>query len=144
MDLHKIYPVPLLTLLLLSSIIVGHFLPPTGILIIPIIVPIFTGIIFFTNNNFNIWAKSAIAYLFIGLNDIGLKLFAGGIHDNEGAGWINMLLMAGLVFSVIILVQNAIKDNASGNWAKILSILTFVLLSYIHLQLFQTLGMTKN
>jgi len=126
-------------IILIFGIAIGHFLP-MGILVIPVTISLITGIIIFVDNGFNILIKSVLCYLFIGLNDIGIKLFAGGIHDMEGIGWIHMLLFIGLVPSFIILLTKVLRDKSSTNWMKAISILIFILLIFIHLQIFETLG----
>ena len=141
MKLSKIMLVGLLTLILLISITIGHFLPPLGILAIPIIITLMTGLIIFTGNGFNILVKSVLSYLFIGLNDIGIKLFAGGIHDSEGTGWIHLMLFIGLIPSSIILFRAVYRDKNVTKWIKTIGILLFILLIIIHLKIFETLGM---
>lgn len=139
----KLTPIALfivLTGILLLSVIIGHFLPPTGILIIPLVISIITSIIVFTDNGFNVLVKSLLCYFFIGLNDIGIKLFAGGRHDMEGIGWIHMLLFIGLVPCLIMLVIGVFRDAKVATWLKFLSVSTFVLFVYLHLELFETLG----
>lgn len=78
--------------------------------------------------------------LFIGLNDIGIKLFAGGIHDYEGLGWIHMMLFIGLVPSLIMLLIGTFRDKNSTIWTKLGAIIIFVALISAHFQLFKKLG----
>jgi len=144
MKLQKTTLISLLMLILLISIIVGHFLPPSGILGVPIVISLMTGLIIFANSEFNILIKSLLCYLFIALNDIGIKLFAGGIHDMEGVGWINMMLLIGLGISFVMLLIGVFRDRISKNWTKVLSVLLFILLIYIHLRIFETLGVHVN
>jgi len=140
MKLQKITLIGLLTLILLLSVIVGRFLPPTGILITPLVISLMTGLIIFTDNSFSILIKSVLSYLFIGLNDIGIKLFAGGLHDKEGIGWIHTLLFIGLIPCFVMLLIGIFRDKNSTTWIKALSILIFTLLIYVHLEIFETLG----
>ena len=144
MKLQKIVLISLLILILSLSVIIGHFLPPTGILAAPIVISVMTALVIFTNNDFSILAKSILSYLFIGLNDIGIKLFAGGRHDMEGIGWIHMLLFIGLVPCFIMLLIGVFRDKGSAIEIKILSILVFILLIYVHLEVFETLGVYVN
>lgn len=141
MKLQKTTLIGFLTLILLLIVIIGHFLPPTGVLITPVTISLMAGVIIFTNNEFSILIKSILCYLYIGLNDIGIKLFAGGIHDSEGTGWIHVMLFIGLVPCFIMLLIGVFQDKGSTNWIKAISILVFILLIFIHLQIFETLGM---
>lgn len=144
MELQKTKPIGLLILILLLSVIVGHFLPPVGILASPIIISIMTGLIVFGKNGFSILVKSVLSYLFIGLNDIGIKLFAGGIHDFQGMGFMHVFLFIGLIPCFVMLLITVSRDTASNTWVKVLSILVFILLIYVHLQLFQNLGVDQT
>jgi hypothetical protein len=141
----KITPIALfslLTVILLSSVVIGHFVPPTGILFIPLVISVATAIIVFTDSGFNVLVKSILCYLFIGLNDIGIKLFAGGRHDMEGINWVYMLLFLVLVPCSIMLVMAIIRDKGSATWLKLMSIISFTLLICLHLEVFKTLGVT--
>lgn len=140
MKLQKISIIGLLTLVLLLNIIIGHFLPPTGILITPLIISVMIGLIVFTDNSLNIFEKSVLSYLYIGLNDIGIKLFSGGRHDMEGIGWIHTMLFIGLVPCFIMLLIGVFRDKNSSIWLQVLSVIIFVLLIYAHLEIFETLG----
>ena len=145
MKLQKATLIGLLTSILLLSVILVHFLPAVGILTSPIIIALIAGLIVYTNDSFNLIIKSVLAYLFIGLNDIGIKLFSGGIHDTEGLGWINLMLIAGSVLAFIMLIIGVLRDNkGTAYWIKAVSILIFILLIYIHLQVFQSLGVPAN
>jgi NAD/NADP transhydrogenase beta subunit len=55
-------------LTLLSSILIGHFLAPIGIINIPIVISMFASFVFLINTNLTLFRKSVICYLFIGLN----------------------------------------------------------------------------
>ncbi|KIO74562.1 hypothetical protein TH53_25735 [Pedobacter lusitanus] len=78
--------------------------------------------------------------MYIGLNDIGIKLFSGGRHDMEGVGWIHTMLFIGLVPCFIMLLIGVFRDKDSSIWLKVLSVIIFVLLIYAHLEIFETLG----
>jgi len=127
-------------LILALSIIMSHFLAAVAIIGIPIIISLATGLIMFIDNGLGILIKVVIAYLFIGLNDIGIKLFAGGIHDYEGLGWIHMMLFIGLVPSLIMLLIGTFRDKNSTIWTKLGAIIIFVALISAHFQLFKKLG----
>jgi len=144
MKLQKTTLIGLLIVILLLSILSGHFLPPVGLLLIPVTISLMTALIIFTGTDFSILIKSLLAYLFIGLNDIGIKLFAGGIHDPQGLGWIHMLLFVGLVPCFIMLVIGVLGDKKSANWVNAISILIFLLLIFAHLQVFETLGVPES
>ena len=144
MKLQKINLIGILIVLLLIRAFVGRFFPPVGLLASLFVISILTAIIIFTQNDFNIITKSVLTYLFIGLNDVGIKLFSGGVHDSEGLGWVHLLLFIGLVPSFIMLLVGAVGDKTSTNWTKVLSVLLFMLLIFIHLELFSILGLQES
>ncbi|SHN28428.1 hypothetical protein [Mucilaginibacter sp. OK098] len=144
MKLKRAKLISLLIFMLLLSVTGGHFLPPFGVLFSPIIMSLMTYLILFTHNSFKILAKSVLSYLCIGLNDVGIKLFAGGVHDFEGMGFVHLLLFIGLAPCLVMLLMAVKSDEHSNKWIKVLSIVVFILLIYIHIQLFQTLGIVKS
>jgi hypothetical protein len=144
MKLSKIAVIGLITIILLLSVVVGHFLPPTGILITPVIISSIIALIVFTDNGFSVLLKSFLSYLYIGMNDVGIKLFAGGDHDYEGLGFIHLFLFIGLIPCFIMLLIAVISDGGSIRWVKALSIFAFILLICVHFILFNTLGIDQS
>gem|GEM_PF-6104304 len=80
-----IYSISILILISFFSVVIGHLFPPNGILISPIVMIGQTVIIVF-NSRYNVVQKALLCYLFIGTNDIGIKLFAGGYTIRWGWG----------------------------------------------------------
>jgi hypothetical protein len=144
MQLTKYAVLTLLVLILLVPIIGGHFLPPMGTLLTPITVSLTTALIALGDDIWSGVLKSLLAYVCIGLNDIGTKLFAGGIYDAEGIGWIHMMLFIGLVPAFIILAVGVFRSQQSTLKMKILSMLLFVVLLALHFEVFATLGVTQK
>lgn len=68
----------------------------------------------------SIFFKLLFSYLSIGLNDIGIKLFAGGVHDMESIGWVNMLLFFGLISCCVMLIIADYRDKMFSICVKIL------------------------
>lgn len=106
----------------------------------PVTISIMTWLILFSDADFSILVKSVLSYLFIGLNDIGMKLFAGGKSDLAGMGWIHLFLFIGLVPCFIMLLISVFRDKKSSLGIKFLSVLIFILLIYMHLKMFKMLG----
>jgi hypothetical protein len=104
------------------------------------VISMFASFVFLINTNLTLFRKSVICYLFIGLNDIGIKQWAGGIHDAEGLGWIHMMLFIGLVPAFAILLIGVIKDQATSLRSKINSAFIFTTLIFFHIYLFGDLG----
>lgn len=70
---------------------------------------------------FQYFIRIFIAYLVIGLNDIGIRLYAGGIHDSEGQGWIYAMSFIGLIPSLIMILIAVFRDKGSNIRTKLLS-----------------------
>ncbi len=132
-----------MALILILSITLGHFFSPVGILAIPLVIPLITWLIIYTDNGFNVLVKSVLCYVLIGLNDIGIRLYAGGIHDSEGNGLIVFMMFIGLIPAFIILLIGVIKSPVGSNWIKVISVLLFILLIIIHLKIFGWLGTVR-
>lgn len=134
----------LATLIVILNAIFGHYFAPGGIMMTPIILIITTSLVCFQIKNIGAIFISVLAFLFIALNDIGIKLYAGGTHDNEGLAWVHLLLFAGLIPSFGILLAAIFRHPSEKLYIKIISILLFVGLVAIHLQLFSTLGLGRD
>ncbi len=45
------------------------------------------------------------------LNDISVRLYAGGTHDDEGKGWIALFFLFAFIITILIMVTFAFIDN---------------------------------
>ena len=78
------------------------------------------------------------------LNDISIKLYSGGTHDNEGLAWVHLLLFIGLVPTFGILLTTILKRKEERLTKRIIAIVLFVGLIAGHLQLFSNLGLGRH
>ncbi|AWH85913.1 hypothetical protein HYN59_12715 [Flavobacterium album] len=123
--------------------IIGHFFAPNGISFTPIIIIATTSLVAFGTKNVKAIWKSIFAFLFIALNDIFIKLYSGGTHDNEGLEWIHCFTLIGLIPSFIILLITILKSFESKIF-KIIAIILFPILVVIYFQLFHDLGLGRH
>lgn len=86
--------------------------------------------------------RSLITYLCIALNDILIKLFAGGMHDHEGLDWINVAMFIGCIPAFIILLVATLRSDENV-FAKIAAIVIFPLLLTLHLKYLSNLGLGR-
>ena len=128
----------------MANNIVGHFFAPNGIMLTPIVLTITTSLVCFGTKNIKIIFISALTYLFVALNDISIKLYSGGSHDNEGLGWIHMLLFVGLLPTFGILLATVLKRKEETVTNKLIAIALFIGLIVLHLQLFSNLGLGRH
>ena len=130
-------------ILVFLNIIIGHFFAPSGIMITPVLIIVTTLSTCFISENLKPTWKSLLCVLFVFLNDFGIKLYSGGSHDNEGLGWIHLMMFLGLIPSFIILFYSILKNNESSIIEKIISISIYPILITIHLNLFSHLGLGR-
>ena len=135
-----------LGLALLTVIInglIGHFFAPNGIMLTPVVLTITTYLVCFKTKNIKVPFISILIFLFVALNDISIKLYSGGRHDNEGLGWVHLLLFVGLVPTFGILLTTIFRRKEENLISRILSIVLFIGLIAGHLQLFSGLGLGR-
>jgi hypothetical protein len=137
-------------LILLAALVIvvvnglfAHFVPPSGIEMTPAILICTTFIIVFGLRDLNPLLKSLLTFLFIAINDISIKLYAGGIHDREGLDWVDLFLLIGLVPAFILLLVSIIRDKKSTLINKLAAIVLFPLLVYGHEYFFGELGLGR-
>jgi len=133
----------LATLIVVLNGLIGHFFAPNGIMLTPIVLTITTSLVCFGTKNIKIIFISALTYLFVALNDISIKLYSGGSHDNEGLGWVHLLLFVGLVPTFGILLATVLKHKEETVTNKIIAVVLFIGLIAGHLQIFSNLGLGR-
>jgi hypothetical protein len=127
----------------LSNVLADHFFAPIGLMLTPIIIIIVACLINLNKGKFDVIIRAIISYLLIAVNDIGIKLYGGGIHDAEGQGWIYMLLLVGLVPCVIILFISGFKNQKDNFYKTIFALSLFLALIFLHLYFFENLGIGR-
>ena len=132
------------TLTVILNGLIGHFFAPNGIMFTPIVLTITTSLICFGTKNIRVIFISILTFLFVALNDICIKLYSGGTHDNEGLGWVHLLLFVGLVPTFGILLSSILKRDEEKSINKIVAIILFVGLIAIYLELFSSLGLGRH
>lgn len=130
----------LATLTVILNGLIGHFFAPNGIMLTPIVLTITTSLVCFGTKNIKVIVISALIYLFVALNDLSIKLYSGGSHDQEGLGWVHLFLFVGLVPTFGILIATILKYKEETLTNKIIAVVLFVGLIAGHLQLFSNLG----
>ncbi len=123
--------------MVLVSNFLGHVLAPSSILLTPLLVGFITWVIV-NKCNYSLVIKFLIIIFLILLNDIIIRLFAGGAHDSEGNAWIFLFFIIGILVSFItFLIYGIIKKHI---WITIICILVSIPIYYYYLDNFGTLG----
>ena len=123
--------------------LIGHFFAPNGIALTPVVLTITTSLVCFGTKNIKVILISTLTYLFVALNDISIKLYSGGSHDQEGLVWIHALLFIGLIPTFGILLTRSIRQKDEKLINKLLAVGLFIGLIALHLQLFGNLGLGR-
>ncbi|MCO5937018.1 hypothetical protein NAF17_15850 [Mucilaginibacter sp. RB4R14] len=125
--------------IVLFNVILDRYYAPAGITLTPVVIVAIATLVSLNKDKYSPFLHVAIVYLLIALNDIGIKLYGGGIHDWEGLGWIHMMLFIGLLPCFILL---AIGIKAT-NFIDRLPLLLFIALIIFHLTAFGKLGLGR-
>ncbi|MES2267995.1 MAG: hypothetical protein V4520_14635 [Bacteroidota bacterium] len=126
--------------IVLFNVILDRYSAPAGIMLTPVVIVAIAALISLNKDKFNPFLHVVIVYLLIAINDIGIKLYGGGIHDVEGLGWVNMMLFIGLLPCFILL---AVGIKAS-NFMERIPALLFIALIVLHLTAFGNLGLGRS
>jgi len=117
-------------ILILVSNIIGHFAPPFSLCITPILLTVIIGGLnypLFKENFYWTILYSVVLMLF---NDLFLRLYAGGIHDQVGKALIMIFftITSVLVFITVLVCSIAIIDKQSHAYKKTVFLQIFSLL----------------
>jgi len=141
MNQRTIISITIATILVITNGLIGHFLPPNGIMLTPVVLIATTSLVCFGTKNLNVIFMSILTYAFIALNDILIKLYSGGTHDSEGSTWILLFLFIGLIPSFIILLIAILTRVDEKPSTKLFGIGFFIALGCLHFQAFGDLGL---
>jgi len=86
--------------LIAGSNFLGNVAAPSSILLTPIVILISSFLLL--RAEMKLYYRVFLIIAAIVINDIFIKLFAGGTHDLPGAGWINLFLIFGLVIATTL------------------------------------------
>ena len=126
-----------------GNILMDHFYAPSGITLTPIIIIIVACLISLNKGKFDTVIQVIIIYFLIALNDLGIKLYGGGMHDSEGLGFIHLFLLAGLIPCFMILALSTFKNKNDSLLKSLLSLFLVFALIWIHFYFFSNTGLGK-
>ena len=142
-NVNRYFIASVIILLAIGNAVIDHLYAPIGIETTPPLIIVTTAAIVFNKQKFYLYFQMLIVYLPVAINDVGIKLFGGGIHDLEGLLWIHLLLFAGLIPAFIILLISTLSNKNAGILKQITSLLFFISLIIIHLFIFEKLGLGR-
>lgn len=92
---------------------IGHYFAPDGITYTPLVIGITSCLVTLATKGLTpIW-KGIFTFIFIALNDVSLKLYAGGTHDDEGEAILQMMLFLGLIPAIGFLIASNGRDKVA-------------------------------
>ena len=133
------YALPLAVLLVGTNVCLDYYCAPIGILLTPGVIPLTVMLISSPTRHSPI-TKTVLSVLLISLNDVGIKLFGGGMHDLEGQGVFHVVLLIASALAYLILIARILRDKQRPA-VKIVGLVLFPLLLIVHLYLTKNLGM---
>lgn len=140
LKINKILSLFMCLIIVTLNILLEHFYAPHGIDFTPIAVILVTTLLNITEDKFNIWLRIVLTYFLIGMNDVGIKLYGGGMHDLEGQAFVFFFLLIGLIPAFLIISITVFKDKKLPILSKIISLLMFIILIGLHSYVFENLG----
>jgi hypothetical protein len=101
--------------IIIASNIDGHFHPPWSILLTPIWLSIIFGIV--NKSLYKINYRNKIIYNFglLLLNDLLIRKYSGGMHDDEGKIWISSFFIVSVFLANIIMTISAFSAKTQLN-----------------------------
>ncbi len=126
------------------NILIGHLFAPYGIMFTPVVLIIVSVLLGLINVELRPILKTVVLAVLISLHDIGIKLFSGGRHDQEGLGFIHLFLFVGLIPAYGILIGGIFNTKENKIKNKWIATILFPLIMLIHLLLFERLGLGRN
>lgn len=126
--------------LVLVSNFLGCMFGLISIFFTPILIGVFT-ILVLSNPNYQLPVKFLMIIGMIIINDILVKLFAGGDHDFPGQGWITLFLFFGLGVATILIVLYGLFVQKKDKIVYFLSFGASCGLIILYLHQFDTFGM---
>ncbi len=129
--------------LVIANGFIGHFYAPYGIIFTPVLLPLTIGLLVFGKHTKKPIPLALGAFSLVALNDVLIKLYSGGLHDWEGYGWIQGTLLLGLFPSFILVALGVHKNTVALKSAKVLGILLFPVMVFVHLYFTSRLGLGR-
>ena len=106
-----------LTIILISNL-VGHIAAPFSIFITPIVLPLIIGAINNSLYKANYYLTVFYGFGLLLLNDILVRLYAGGTHDDAGKGWIALFFIIAFGICVLTMTAFAFRLNSLDSTRK--------------------------
>jgi hypothetical protein len=98
--------------------LVGHFVPPFSIFATPLFLPLVIGAINFPLYKANYYLTVFYGFVLLLLNDMLIRHYAGGIHDDAGKAWIMLSFIIAFCICVFTMIIFAFIVNSLDTHRK--------------------------
>ena len=115
---NKLFVIIIGLLIIIISNFIGHFAAPFSIFVTPIVLFIIIGAINFSLYIENYYLTVLYGFGLLLLNDILVRLYAGGVHDDAGKAWIMLFFIITFCISILTMTAFAFTINKSYSTKK--------------------------
>lgn len=131
MDNHLIKTILFGLSIIIACNVVGHFLPPFSLMLSAVYINLIIGLVNRPLYEKNFKLTVAYNFLLLFLNDIFIRLYAGGTHDNQGKGWCFLMYFIGLIIAAVLMFVYAGESEKKERIKNILIIISGLAISVI-------------
>lgn len=127
-------------LIILGANLAGHFFPPFSLMTSFLYMNIIVGLINLPLYKINFNYSVAYNFILLLVNDLFIRLYAGGDHDNEGKGWCWLIFHVGFIIAILIMIMYwatniknlSLEGKPSLSWIIFGTILTAVFYNFVN------------
>lgn len=126
-------------LLVAANVALDHYVAPAGLTWSLVVAPLATWLVLLTTTRWGPYVAAGLCALLLALQDVGFRLWGGGMHDLEGQGVLTALLLMGALLSGGVMVWSLWRQGKRW-YHQLGAVGLFILLLVGHLQLFGEAG----
>lgn len=126
-------------LVVAANVALDHYAAPAGLTWSLVVAPLATWLVLLNTTRWCPYVAAGLCALLLALQDVGFRLWGGGMHDLEGQGVLMVLLLVGALLSAGVMFWSLWRRG--NRWYHQLGAVgLFILLLVSHLQLFGEVG----
>jgi hypothetical protein len=126
--------------IMIAANLAGHFFPPFSLMNSFIYINIVIGLVNLRLYKFNFKITIIYNFILLVINDLLIRLYAGGTHDSQGMALCWVMFHLGFIIATIIMIAYSLtfnKENKFGKFSNfnivvIGTILTAVFYNYVN------------
>ena len=126
--------------IMIAANLAGHYFPPFSLTTSFIYINIIIGIVNLKLYKFNFKITIIYNFILLVINDLLIRLYAGGTHDSQGMAWCWIMFHLGFIIATIIMIaysltitkENKFEKFSNFNIVVIGTILTAVFYNFVN------------